>query len=364
MKTETPFIRNHILNIPAYEPIVPFDVLSDELDIPTEKIVKLDANENPLGPIPEVYDALSHLAYINIYPDPESRYLRDALSHYHKVPAENILVGAGADELIDLIVRVLLDPGDMMLNCPPTFGMYAFDGGVNNAHIITIPRSNHFEIDLIRIEEAVKIHKPKLLFLASPNNPDGGLLPEESLFELLKHPMYIVIDEAYIDFASPGSSMLRYTHEYQNLIVLRTFSKWAGLAGLRIGYGVFPDNILSHLWKIKQPYNVSVAASTAALISLKYLGKLKCNRDRIVSERERLFLFLKDIPWLSPYPSQANFILCKVIGRNALDIKTRLAQQGILIRHFQKPGLDDHIRISTGKPADTDILINQLVNME
>jgi histidinol-phosphate aminotransferase len=364
MKSEIPFIRNHILNIPAYEPIVPFEVLSDELDIPIEKIVKLDANENPYGPIPEVYAALANLPYINIYPDPESRYLRNALSEYHKVPAENILAGAGADELIDLIMRVSLDPGDIMIDCPPTFGMYDFDGGVNNANMITIPRNAQFEIDLTRIEEAVKKYKPKLLFLASPNNPDGGLLPEELLFELLKQPLYVVIDEAYIDFASPGSSMLHYTNEYQNLIVLRTFSKWAGLAGLRIGYGVFPKDLLSHLWKIKQPYNVSVAASTAAIISLQNLDKLLGNRDRIVTERERFSSFLKNIPWLDPYPSQANFILCKVIGRNALDIKTILAKQGIIIRHFQKPGLDDHIRISIGKPADTDIIINQLKKME
>jgi histidinol-phosphate aminotransferase len=364
MKSDRNLIRNHIQNIPAYEPIVPFEVLTDELNIPIENIVKLDANENPYGPIPEVYTALSRLPYINIYPDPESRYLRNALSKYHKVPTENILAGAGADELIDLIIRATLDPGDIMLNCPPTFGMYAFDGGVNNANIISVPRDAQFKIDLTGIEKAVIENKPKLLFLASPNNPDGGLLPEESLFKLLELPLYLVIDEAYIDFASPGSSLLRHVNEYQNLIILRTFSKWAGLAGLRIGYGIFPNDLISHLWKIKQPYNVSVAASTAAIISLQNLGKLKSNRDRIVAERERISTFLKEIPWLVPYPSQTNFILCKVIGRNASDIKIILAEQGILIRHFQKPGLDDHIRISVGKQADTEILINQLNKME
>jgi len=126
----------------------------------------------------------------------------------------------------------------------------------------------------------------------------------------------------------------------------------------------FSKDLISHLWKIKQPYNVSVAASTAAIISLQNLDKLLGNRDRIVTERERFSSFLKNIPWLDPYPSQANFVLCKVIGRNALDIKSILAKQGIIIRHFQKPGLDDHIRISIGKPADTDIIINQLKNME
>ena len=213
------------------------------------------------------------MPHVNIYPDPDSRYLRNALSEYHKIPVENILAGAGADELIDLVMRAILDPGDVMLNCPPTFGMYAFDGGVNNANVITVPRNSQFEIDLPGIEEAVKNYKPKLLFFASPNNPDGGLLQKELLLELLKLPLLVVLDEAYIDFASPGSSMLHQTSENQNLIILRTFSKWAGLAGLRVGYGVFPNELITHLWKIKQPYNISVAASTAAVVSLQKLHK-------------------------------------------------------------------------------------------
>jgi histidinol-phosphate aminotransferase len=174
----------------------------------------------------------------------------------------------------------------------------------------------------------------------------------------------IVIDEAYVDFALPGTSILTNptykVSDRDNLIVLRTFSKWAGLAGLRVGFGVFPGWLMPHLWKIKQPYNVSVAASTAAITSLENADQLNANTNRIISERDRLFDALNRIPWLIPYPSKANFILCKVLGHNAARLKADLAQQGILIRYFDKPGLQDHIRISIGLPEHTDRLIETL----
>ncbi len=133
---------------------------------------------------------------------------------------------------------------------------------------------------------------------------------------------------------------------------------------MRIGYGIFPDDLISHLWKIKQPYNISVAASAAAMVSLQNINKLKQYSDQIISERERLYGYLEELTWLDPYPTQTNFILCKVKDRNALDVKNKLASQGILIRHFQKPGLEDHIRISVGKQEHTEVLINQLKAME
>jgi histidinol-phosphate aminotransferase len=141
---------------------------------------------------------------------------------------------------------------------------------------------------------------------------------------------------------------------------LRTFSKWAGLAGLRVGYGAFPSALMPHLWKIKQPYTVSVAASTAAIAALQDLDHLKEQITRITTERERLVRLLADIPHLHPYPSRANFVLCQVLGRDAHQLKLALEQEGILVRYFDKPGLRDHIRISVGKPDHTDALIAAL----
>jgi histidinol-phosphate aminotransferase len=354
------FLRPHIVDMEPYTPILPFDVLSEQLGIPAEQIIKLDANENPYGPIHPVVVALGKLPYAHIYPDPESRALRKAVEVNTGVPFENILVGAGADELIDLIMRLLLDPGDAILNCPPTFGMYHFDAEVNAARVITLPRKPNFDLDIDGIVTAVAEHRPKILFLASPNNPDGSLLPDEVLSTLLDLPIILVLDEAYIDFAAPELSRVSEVAGRENFVVLRTFSKWPGLAGMRVGYGVFPDWMMPHLWKIKQPYNVSVAGSTAAIASLDNIDQLNTRTELIISERERLYQLLKAIPWLEPYPSQANFILCRVANRDAAQLKSDLARLGILIRYFDKPGLLDHIRISVGKPEHTERLIEAL----
>ena len=355
-------LRTHIQVMPAYEPILPFEVLSRRLGRPADQIIKLDANENPYGPLPQVRQALAALPYTHIYPDPESRLLRQALSDHHKIPFENLLAGAGADELIDLLMRALLEPGDALVNCPPTFGMYAFDGDVNQAQVISIPRKADFSLDIEAIEAIVRHRRPKMIFLASPNNPDGSLVSYETIERLLTLPLLVVLDEAYAEFAQPGTSWLGKAADHPNLVVLRTFSKWAGLAGLRVGFGIFPQWLAAALWKIKQPYNVSVAASTAALVSLENAARLAVIGDRIVAERERLLCLLKQVPWLTPYPSQANFILCKVHGRSAAAVKENLARAGILVRYFKQPGLEDYIRISVGKPEHSQALLEALHN--
>jgi histidinol-phosphate aminotransferase len=358
------FLRPHIVGMPPYNPILPFEVLSEQLGIPTDQIIKLDANENPYGPLPQVRAALAEMPYTHIDPDPESRLLRAALSDYHGVPADNLLVGAGADELIDLVMRVFINPGDSIINCPPTFGMYSFDADVNAARTISVPRNPDFSLDLGSIELATRKYSPKLLFVTSPNNPDGGLISREVLNRLLTFPVVVVLDEAYIEFAPPGTSRIQDVAARENLIVLRTFSKWAGLAGLRVGFGAFPSWVMPHLWKVKQPYNVSVAASTAAIVSLRFADALQETGTRLIAERERMVAELQTIPWLSPYPSQSNFILCQVVGRDAGKLKADLALEGVLIRYFDKPGLKDHIRISVGKREQTDALVEKLRGIE
>ena len=359
-------VRSNIADMAPYTPIVPFDVLSKRLGIPAEDIVKLDANENPYGPSPSVYRALADEKDYHIYPDPDSTALRQALSRYTGIDATHIIAGQGADELIDLIVRLFVTPGDAVINCPPTFGMYRFDTELNGGKIIDVERKADFSLDT---EEVVKIvggtgspsfpsRNIKILFITSPNNPDGSVLSDACLRQLLQLPLIVVLDEAYIEFA--GGSRADWVLQHENLVVLRTFSKWAGLAGLRVGYGIFPHWIISHLLKIKQPYNVNVAGSAAAVASLSDVRQLQVNIKKIVEERERLYSALRNFDFLEPYPSEANFILSRVVGRDAAGLKAALAERGILIRYFNTPRLEDHVRISVGKPSQTSVLLDAL----
>jgi histidinol-phosphate aminotransferase len=350
-------VRQHLESLPPYIPIEPFEVLSARIGRDPSQIVKLDANENPHGPLPVVREALGKLGFPHIYPDAESRALRKSLGKFTGVPEEYLLAGTGADELIDCI-----------LSCPPTFGMYSFDAELNAGRCIEVPRNPDFSLDLKAIHEAVEIHEPKILFAATPNNPDGSLLEAKVIDELLDLPLLVVLDEAYIEFAGENLgedlSRIREVPSRENLVVLRTFSKWAGLAGLRIGYGAFPKWLIPTLWKSKQPYNVNVAASVAAQVSLNHIDELSKVVELLKNERERLFQSLQEISYLRPYPTKSNFILCCVIERDAAELKSRLAQEhGIFIRYFNKPGLSDHIRISVGRPQDTDALIEALKSL-
>ncbi len=374
--------RTHLESLPPYTPIEPFEILSARIGRDPSQIIKLDANENPYGPLPVVREALGKLDFPHIYPDPESRLLRKSLAKFTGVSEEYLLAGSGADELIDLLMRVFLEPNDCILSCPPTFGMYSFDAELNAARCIEVPRNADFSLNMESIRRTVEAYHPKLFFITSPNNPDGSIVPPDVMDQLLALPIVVVLDEAYIEFAeslpAPSSagispkandlgaslSRIREVPRLKNLIVLRTFSKWAGLAGLRIGYGAFPKWLMPTLWKSKQPYNVNVAASVAAQVSLDHVDELSKVVQRLINERERLFQSLQKIPYLQPYPTQSNFILCKVVGRDAAELKSRLAQEhGIFIRYFNKPGLRDHIRISVGRPEDTDALVKTLQSL-
>ncbi|MCD9639347.1 hypothetical protein HAX54_023787 [Datura stramonium] len=354
------FIRSHLRKLSPYQPILPFEVLSSRLGRKPEDIVKLDANENPYGPPPEVFNALGDMKFPYIYPDPESRTLRAALAKDSDLEAEYILAGCGADELIDLIMRCVLDPGDKIVDCPPTFTMYEFDAAVNGADVIKVPRNPDFSLDVERIAEVVEHEKPKCIFLTSPNNPDGSIIDDATLLKILHLPILVILDEAYIEFSGMESKM-KWVKQHENLIVLRTFSKRAGLAGLRVGYGAFPLSIIEFLWRAKQPYNVSVAAEVAACAALQNPTYLENVKVALVQERERLFSLLKEVPFLDPYPSYSNFILCRVTsGMDAKKLKEDLATMGVMIRHYSHEELKGYVRVSVGKPEHTEALMKCL----
>jgi histidinol-phosphate aminotransferase len=200
--------------------------------------------------------------------------------------------------------------------------------------------------------------KTKLILLATPNNPTGTLIPREDILRILESGLPLLVDEAYYEFT--GQTVAPLIGSYPNLMVLRTFSKWAGLAGLRIGYGMFPEHIAEYLMNIKEPYCVNAAAMLAVRETLCDIEYLMVNVRKIIAERERLFWLLEEFNWLKPYPSQANFILCYVLNGRAGALKNKLEDRGIFVRHFNQPKLADFIRISIGRPQDSDILVKVL----
>ena len=358
MTTIEHLIRPDIAGLKPYASVAPLAVLAERLGIPESQLVKLDANENPYGPTPRVLEALGSYPHFAIYPDPDQTRLREAIAAYIGQPAGRIICGNGSDELIDLLVRLCVRPGDAVVDCPPTFGMYGFDAGIHGARVIEVPRDDAFSIDIEGVAEATERHSAKLIFVTLPNNPTGNLTSRVEIERLLELPLMVIVDEAYVEFA--GVSAIDLVGRYPKLAVLRSFSKWAGLAGLRIGYGLFHEELIQHLWKIKQPYNINVAAQAAALGSLEDVDYLMEKVRCIIAERERIYARLQTLPGLHVYPSNANFLLCRVIGGDAAALKAELMRRGILVRYFNKPGLSDCIRFSIGTPDQNDVLLAAL----
>ncbi|AKG53453.1 histidinol-phosphate aminotransferase [Dehalogenimonas sp. WBC-2] len=320
-------------------------------------VLKLDANENVYGASPRVKAAFSHFDDAHIYPDSCQTELRKALSDYAHIGVENIVAGSGSDQLIDLLVRLFVNAGDEVISFTPTFAMYKFYTELSGGRFIAVPRDAEYNVVLEDLTPVIS-SRTKLIFIAMPNNPTGTQPPIQTVMKLIDTGLPVVVDEAYYEFT--GQTMAAQLEKYPNLMILRTFSKWAGLAGLRVGYGLFPRVVAERMDAIKDPYCVNAAAVLATRESLKDIGFLMDKVQLIVNERERLFQLLIKIDYLKPYPSSANFILCKVIGKNALDIQFKLERRGILVRHFDSPQMENCLRFSIGRPQDTDRLIAEL----
>jgi histidinol-phosphate aminotransferase len=204
-------IRSELKSMKAYIPIEPTEILSQRVEIAEANVIKLDGNENPYGCSERVKQALANHAYYHLYPDPEQRELRKALKEYTGISSEYILAGSGSDELIDLILRLFVAPGDKVINCPPTFGMYPFSTDVCAGKVVSIPREQDFSVNVSAIKEAID-KRTKVVFIASPNNPSGNVTPEQIIMELLNGGIVVVIDEAYFEFSKVTAAPLVTKH--------------------------------------------------------------------------------------------------------------------------------------------------------
>jgi histidinol-phosphate aminotransferase len=350
-------VRIDMTHFSAYSAAKSPDVISRKTGIPEEKIIKLDANENPYGCSPKVRKALEKYPYLNIYPDSNQTELREHLSKYAGLSPEYLVAGNGSDELIDLLLRIFLAPGDEAIINVPTFDMYRFSTEVCLGNPVNVLRKKNFEIDVAAIKAAVT-KNTRIIFLTTPNNPTGTLTSREDILELVKLGLPLVVDEAYYEFSRETVASL--VPQYQNLIVLRTFSKWAGIAGLRVGYGIFTPVLTDIIIKVKPPYSINMAASVAAQESIKDADYLIGTVRKMIQERGRLMEKLQKLDFIKPVPSRANFILCEVQRGDARWFQDELEKLGILIRYYNTPLLKNYFRISVGKPEQTDMIIDAL----
>jgi len=352
-----------------YHPVRPLDVISAEIGVPVKDIAKLDANEN-LHPVPkEMMEAVTHAlssldsgCSAQIYPDPTQTNFRADIAKLHGLQPSQVVAGSGSDDILDIIMR--LTCADSCIICPPTFGMYKFLGALTKIKIIEVPRKPNFEVDVEGVVAAVRAHKCKLLMLPSPNNPTGTLLPNHHIRVLCEEDALVVIDEAYADFA--GCSADALLGEFSNLVVCRTFSKWAGLAGLRAGYALGHPALIERMLAIKQPYNVNVAAEAMARAALAHREAILVTVRSLLAERDKTIAFLHAYRFTRPHPTASNFVLCDVEGADAAALHLFLRSKGVLVRYFGTQGgqLQNNIRISAGRPEDTARLFAALKGFE
>lgn len=351
---------SHIQGLKPYQGVDPMEVIAARAGVPPEKVIRLNGNENPYGPSPKVMEALGAFQNYNHYPDPEQRRLREVLSNYLKVPSSHIVAGNGSDELIDLLMRMFVGPGENIIIPAPTFGMYAISAGICGGETISVERDDDFEIDVEAVALAVT-SKSKAVFFASPNNPTGNIATEAQIRGLLETGLLVVVDETYYEFC--GHTVLPLVDEYSNLVVLRSFSKWAGLAGLRIGLGVMQPQLAEIMMAVKPPYNVNQAAEVALMTSLEDKELLLERVRTLADERDRMLALLSEVPNIKVWPSQANFILIRVPEGRGEEIFEGMCSRGIFLRYFSTPQLKDCIRTSVGMPHETDAVVSALADL-
>lgn len=355
--------------------------LAERLGIPLDQICKLDANESPYGPPPSAVAALarfaSHAATLSgagRYPDPVGRELRAALAAYTGAEPESIVIGNGSDEIIALLAELVIQPGDEVVVAEPTFGVYGLVADRRGASVVDAGREPDFTLAAQRIIDA-STERTRVIFLCSPNNPTGTPLSRETLLAILRETAradgispLVVMDEAYYEFgafsgAPDAWSAAPLVAQFGRLVVLRTFSKLFGLAGLRIGYAICPPELATRLRERKQPYNVNVAGLLAARASLNDVDWLSERAQAIVAERDRLAQGLGAFPALRVYPSSANFLLVETLDALAEPLWSALQERGIMLRRFSGPRMARYLRVTVGTPLENTRLLDALTGI-
>jgi histidinol-phosphate aminotransferase len=350
-----PLLTNPVLrSLPVYLPGRPIEEVARELGLPPEEIIKLASNENPLGPSPMAVAAMRRaIKQVHLYPDGNSFYLRQKLAAKLRLDPANLVLGNGSNELLELVGHALLaEPGCEAVVSQYCFAVYPIVTALFGARLVTVP-AKHYGHDLEAMLAAVTA-RTRVIFVANPNNPTGTIAPKESILRLVEAApanVLVALDEAYIEFLKDAPDTLDIVRRGRrpNLLLMRTFSKIYGLAGLRLGYGIGHPDFIAELEKIRQPFNVNAVAQAGALAALdddKHVEKTRSNNSEGITfyEGECKRLGLEFIP------SAANFILVKVgDGKRVFE---ELQKLGVIVRPMGGYQLPEWIRISVGTPQE------------
>ena len=332
--------------------LTPYSSARDEFS--GDAKVFLDANENAFGsPLSKWY---------NRYPDPHQVKLKQAISIVKAVPPEKIFLGNGSDECIDLLFRCFCNPGkDNVIICPPTYGMYEVSANINDVEIRKAPLLENFQLDLVHLENLAD-DNTRLIWICSPNNPTGNSMNREDIETILNNfNGLVVIDEAYINFSRQKSFTVELI-DYPNLVVLQTFSKAWGLAGLRLGIAFASEKIIEILNRVKPPYNINQVTQELALKALEEVGQVNDMTKELVQMRAALKGVFEKLPFVQKvYPSDANFLLVKM--NNAQTVYQYLLSRGIVVRDRSNVKLCDNcLRITVGTEDENTLLIEALAD--
>ncbi len=347
-------VRESLLDSHAYTPAtIP--------SAPPERVIKLDMNESPYGPSPKARAALASFSETNRYPDFDQASLREAIGRYVGRDPASIICGAGLDDVLNTLLHAILQPGSEVIISEPTFGVYRMLVSLYEGVTIDVPLSADFALRPDAILSAVT-DRTKLIIICTPNNPTGNSLDRNAVEQIVAEaPCLVAIDEAYAEFSR--TTYLDLMDQHPNVAIFRTMSKFAGLAGMRVGYGVFSLEMAQLLAPVVPAFhNVSTASRAATIASLDDLDYLNGIVDRIIADRETLAANLRELDGVEPLPSQTNFLLVRLPVERARPVIEELANRGIFVRSFPSPGLglEQYLRVTVGTMEENDIFVTEL----
>jgi histidinol-phosphate aminotransferase len=325
-----------------------------EQPAPGEKVIKLNTNENPYPPSPRVMEAIRTLdaEWLRRYPNPTADAFRETAAGVHGLHPDMVLAGNGSDEILAIVVRTFVTPGEVIAWPDPTYSLYPVLAEIGDARAVTVPWEEGWRLPI----GGLLASGARAIFFANPNAPSGTVVPPETVRELAgRTDAVVLVDEAYVDFAD--GNCLGLLADCPNVIISRTLSKGYALAGLRFGYALAAAPLVAQMMKVKDSYNCDALSTTAARAALLDQDHARSGWQKVRAERARLQGELERLGW-KVIPSQANFLLAAVPGGDGGSLYRRLKQQGILVRHFDRPGLSHMVRITVGRPEENDALLS------